>query len=307
MLFLRKFFAGIFFLLATTLFLPFFITFVLLQTYFSQSFLSGTFIGDSYSKVDIILQEIPIPAGQDRGSTIRITKKIFSKNRYILFGRSFLDAFFEGLQSFEPGKPLKISLEKTKKDALSEVKAFSDELAVCTPQENFEIGICVPSSYSPSDQKLYRQEFAKQGSQILDANLPSNLSFQENSAFPWIQYLSFLLHYRIYAIAGMATLLFVLLVLMDLILFRPVALFFRWDAYFFLLSGLTCFGFFYLFLRIPELINKVESISPNILNLIHWFLSYPQKWNLIGGIVFTVLAAFSFILSFSFRPKVKSL
>lgn len=298
MLFLRKFFAGIFFSLSVGLFLPFLVTFLVLQTYVSPDFLKGAFLEDSYAKIDIVFQQVELPGGQDKEAFVLNLKKIFPKERYQLLGNAFLDSFFEGFQNFQPGNPLKISLEGVKLSALTEIKKFSAQMAPCQKGEHVDKDLCVPSEYSSTQQELFRDEITKQFSNELKARIPSSFSFQENEKFPWLQYTSVLLRFRTAIILGMVGILLVLLVLMDLLMWRPASRSIRWNASVFLLFSLESFGLFFLFSKIPELLLKVEPIKPHILELIRWLLSYFVWYSVAGGILFGVLSVVSFGASF---------
>lgn len=298
MLFLRKFFAGIFFTLLTGFFLPFFVTFLVLQTYVSPDFLKATFLPDSYAKLDIVFQQLELPQGQDKEAFVRNLKKIFPKERYQILGNAFLDSFFEGFQNFQPGNPLKISLEGVKQEALTEIKKFSAQMAPCQEGEHADKDLCVPSEYSPAQQQLFLEEITKQFGSELKARIPSSFSLQEDEKFPWLQYASVLLRFRTAIIWGMVGMMVIFLVLMDLLMWRPVSRFLRWNASVFLLFSLESFGLFFLFSKIPELLLKVEPIKPHILELIRWLLSYFVWYAVSGGILFGVLFLISFGASF---------
>lgn len=298
MLFLRKFFAGIFFTLLAALFLPFLVTFLVLQTYVSPDFLKGTFLPQSYAKLDIVFQQVELPQGQDKEAFVRNLKKIFPEERYVLLGNAFLDSFFEGFQNFQPGNPLKISLEGVKQEALMEIKKFSAQMAPCQKGEHADKDLCVPSEYSPAQQELFLEEITKQFSNELKARIPSSFSFQENEKFPWLQYTSALLRFRTAIIWGMVGIILIFLMLMDLLLWRPVSRFLRWNASIFLLFSLESFGLFFLFSKIPELLLKVEPIKPHILELIRWLLSYFVRYAIMSGTLFGMLFIVSFGASF---------
>lgn len=296
---MRKFFASLFLFLFFLISGPILLLNSFLFSYGSINILRSDILPESYELVMPILAKnlfasLPreLTRSEAEETLLEKLKEVFPRETYVDLGSQALKEFFQGIR-VQKGA-LEVELKETRRilvDALTEV---SQEF---------------PSSFPEVEKSFLLQNLREE----IEANIPSRFTFVEGAEEDaWkLQNLSWLIEFlreNFQMIRfGFLAVLFLPLILMGLILWRPLSRVFRYEAWAFIFAGLEAFGLFWLFRQFPLLLERAAPIGLNISEpvkmAIEFFLSFPSKMLFGISLALITVGIIFFILSFRVASK----